>query len=156
MENDLEGIGLESKHGPAKTVVLMQREGYEDIEMKKMSSEMGVRIFFLADILNHAAPMPERKIPKLSREGLATIVYTSGTTGRPKGVMLTHGNLLHQIQLRFAPSKRYDVSEPLPGEVMVRFLIHSFMARILNHLIFVSVFQYNNISGDNTPSMAHY
>ena len=29
---------------------------------------------------------------------LATIVYTSGTTGKPKGVMLTHGNLLANIR----------------------------------------------------------
>ena len=34
---------------------------------------------------------------KLSADELATIVYSSGTTGRPKGIMLTNGNLLSQL-----------------------------------------------------------
>ncbi len=36
-----------------------------------------------------------------SSEGLASLLYTSGTTADPKGVMLTHGNLLGEVEAVF-------------------------------------------------------
>ena len=37
-------------------------------------------------------------IDKVSHDDMASIVYTSGTTGNPKGVMLTHGNFLSNVR----------------------------------------------------------
>ncbi len=39
----------------------------------------------------------EEAVDAVGPEDLATIVYTSGTTGQPKGVLLTHGNLLSAV-----------------------------------------------------------
>eukprot|EP00984_Skeletonema_dohrnii_P031749 scaffold24671_cov94-Skeletonema_dohrnii-CCMP3373.AAC.2 len=118
----LEGIGLSNKHGPASTIVLMHREGLDDADIESLSSSLGIRVLCLADIMNNSKPVSVSALPILTSDTLATIVYTSGTTGRPKGVMLSHGNLLHQITLRFAPSKPYNKSEPLPDDIMVTML----------------------------------
>jgi long-chain acyl-CoA synthetase len=62
--------------------------------------------------LRHA-PWPER-----TESDLAMIIYTSGTTGRPKGAMLSHGNLLHNVEscrivLQTVAADRFAVLLPL-------------------------------------------
>jgi len=51
-----------------------------------------------AAILNGTRGEIERRMAALGRDTLATIVYTSGTTGPPKGVPQTHGNHLASVE----------------------------------------------------------
>lgn len=49
--------------------------------------------------------------PKPSPEGIASIIYTSGTSGASKGVMLSHANLVAQTKMSFElfPIRESDV-----------------------------------------------
>jgi len=40
----------------------------------------------------------QKRLARIERDQLATLVYTSGTTANPKGVMLTHGNILTNLE----------------------------------------------------------
>jgi long-chain acyl-CoA synthetase len=70
----------------------------------------------------------ERRVASLDRDTLATIVYTSGTTGPPKGVLQTHGNHLATVEAML------ELGIARPGDVDFFFLplAHSF-ARLVEY-----------------------
>ncbi|GAX24010.1 long-chain acyl-CoA synthetase [Fistulifera solaris] len=104
-------------HGPVKTILLLHREKHSDDEIQQLAQQAGVEVYFFPDLLAKTDPLMQ--LPTVKRDDLATIVYTSGTTGHPKGVMLSHGNLLHQTSHRLSQSPS---QEPFPGDCMLSLL----------------------------------
>ena len=74
----------------------------------------------LAQFQEKAAAVSDGTITQLLDSGdgedIATLVYTSGTTGLPKGAMLTHNNILSNIE---ACSQLFDIRE---GDTCLSFL----------------------------------
>ncbi len=77
-----------------KHVVLIEVADLREVENSMLLDELGRNgrryVRSEPDVL-------EAAIDAVQPEDLATIVYTSGTTGQPKGVKLTHGNLMAAV-----------------------------------------------------------
>jgi long-chain acyl-CoA synthetase len=71
-----------------------------------------------------------RREAELKPDDLATIMYTSGTTGNPKGVMLTHRNLLSNADAIVS------ISPHRPNDVVLSWLPYSHIfARTVDHYL---------------------
>lgn len=104
--------------GPERPVV----EGIEILTFEELMEKGRMLIDTRRAVLNES-------IDRIKKDDLATIIFTSGTTGTPKGVMLTHRNYMAQLEVV------HTVLTTKPGEMWLSVLPvwHSF-ERTLNYM----------------------
>jgi long-chain acyl-CoA synthetase len=82
-----------SKEFALEKIVLIREDKNVEKERKAIP---GVELIFFHELLENYDPLDE-KIPINMKEDILLLLYTGGTTGLPKGVILTHFNVISNI-----------------------------------------------------------
>ncbi len=123
-ESSLEEIINFARAGDAAAIILSNKLNQEHAELRKRLADEGLnlRIWVFDEIFALSDEQTEEQrialLPqKVQAQSVASLIFTSGTTGRPKGVMLSHRNLTSMVSMLssvFDMSTRDGVLSVLP------------------------------------------
>ena len=65
---------------------------------EKLAAGLAPKVVYLEDLASARSAPPQLPLPAADDQAAITILYTSGTTANPKGVVLTHRNLVSNVE----------------------------------------------------------
>jgi acyl-CoA synthetase (AMP-forming)/AMP-acid ligase II len=116
-DSGVERVFQLASHCGARVVIVPASLGDSALErFRTRAAADSMRLFVADENLSSLAHVPAPEYPKVRSDDLAYIQYTSGSTGNPKGVQLSHANMLTNARQLIAGMKI------TPAEVFVSWL----------------------------------
>jgi malonyl-CoA/methylmalonyl-CoA synthetase len=81
--------------------------------LSTIAAARGIRVLLYDELRSRQAPGLTDIVPNIGEERRAMILYTSGTSSRPKGVVTTHANITAQIT-SLVESWEWSASDEIP------------------------------------------
>ncbi len=103
------------EHSEAKAIILSSKLQYKISPQIKEKIELIIGIEDLG-LIKSTENAIKADISRLHPQDIAAVIYTSGTSGASKGVMLTHSNLVSQIKMS------YDFFNIFPDDIFLSIL----------------------------------